>query len=236
MFGGSVALAMMLGCSSDKYLYSPAEQATATMDGLPAGRYAIPPEQPLGTVVIASPGVVELKFSDGVKTRMLSVRMTVTNNSDDVPWKIDTREARIVLPGGGESAPAYVNTDGQELPVVEVARGHKRALDLYYPLPAEAKDEKHVPEFDFKWQVHTSNRTVAERTPFDRLELEPAYAAPNYAWGFAPYWWYDPFWPGATYAYGPPYVYRHPRPAKVAPVPLAPPPKGAAPRPAPAPK
>jgi hypothetical protein len=208
----SLASAALFGCSSDKYLYSPAEKANATVSGLPAGRYEIPPERPLGTVLVASPGVVEMKFDGNVKTRMLSARMVVMNNQDDAVWKVDTRELRAVIAGVGESAPAYVNTDAPGLPVISIARGEKRTFDLFYPLPPEADKAKNVPEFDLVWQVHTGPRPVAERTPFERLDY--------YGWGFSPFWWHDPFVPGPLYAVGSPVYWNYMRPANIAPVPL----------------
>ncbi len=212
-----LASAVLFGCSSDKYLYSPAEQANATVNGLPAGHYDLPPERPLGDVVIASPGVVEMKFQENVKTRMLSVRMVVTNNQDDAGWKIDTREVHAIIADVGESAPAYVNTESQQLPVVLVMRGQKRTIDLFYPLPPSADKAKHVPQFDVTWQVHTGVRMVAERTPFERLELEPMFADPYYyyGWGFAPFWWHDPYVPGPIYAIGAPVYWHYVRPVHV---------------------
>jgi hypothetical protein len=220
--GGWVASAMLIGgCSSNNYVYRPAEQVSATVSGLPAARYAVPPEKPMGTVLIASQGVVEMKSRDDTKMRTIAVRMVVANNADEAAWKVDTREQRVVVIGSGESAPVYVNTDGQDSPIIEVARGQKRTIDLYYPLPANAKDAKQVPEFDFLWQVHTGERFVAERTPFDRLELEPVYGYPyDYGWGYGPYWWYDPFWHGPTYVVAPVYRYRFAHPPEVEPVPL----------------
>lgn len=152
--GSVLASAALFGCSSaDKFLYSPSEQATATVDGFPASRYGIPPERPLGTVLVASPGVVDMKFEGGVKTRMLSARMIVMNNQDDVPWKIDTREVRAAIAGVGETAPAYVNADRQELPVIEVRPGQKQTIECFFPLPPSTQGAKHLPEFDLVWQV-----------------------------------------------------------------------------------
>src|SRR6185436_13854360 len=142
--GMLVASWALVACSSaDKFLYSPAEQATASIDGFPAARYAVPPERPLGTVLVASPDVVDMKFDNDVKTRMLSVRVIVANNQDNNPWKIDTREVRAVLKDGGETAPTYVNAERQPLPIVEVRRGEKLNIELYYPLSPTAQDAKH---------------------------------------------------------------------------------------------
>ena len=224
LFAGSVAcVSFVAGCSANSYVYRPAEQATANVGGLPAARYGVPPEKPTGSVLVASPGIVEMKFGNDSKTRALSVRMVVANNADEAAWKVDTREQRAVVAGGGQSAPFYVNSDGQDSPVVEVARGQKRTVDLYYPMPASANDAKHVPEFDVLWQVHTGERVVTERTPFDRLEVEPVYASPyGDAWSYGPFWWHDPFWPAATYAISPAFRYAYPPPLQIAPIPPPP--------------
>jgi hypothetical protein len=175
-------------------------------------------------MLVASPGILEMKFPNDVKARMLSVRMVVTNNGDDVPWAVDTREQRAIVAGAGESAPAYVNGDADSLPVITVPRGQKRTLELYYPLPANAADAKRVPEFDLIWKVRTGTREVAERVPFERLELQPAYGYGfDPAWGLAPYWWQDPLWPGPMYVIAPPVYYRYARPVRVAPMPILPP-------------
>jgi hypothetical protein len=198
----------LCGCAQDKYIYRPGEQATASIAGLPAGRYALPPERPVGTVWVASGGATEVKLPNGQTTRMLSVRMVVSNNADEVSWLIDTREQRIVVRGAGESRPAFVNSSGEGLPEIQVPRAQKRTIDLFYPLPADTQKKGPI-EFDLVWQVRTGERMIAERTPFDRLEIEPVYfdgyAGSTWAWG--PYWWYDRFWPGPTYLSSPGFVY-----------------------------
>jgi hypothetical protein len=217
LLGSSLASVALFGCASGTYLYSPAQQANARENGLPANLSQVPPERPYGNVVIASPGIVRMKFHDDVKTRMLSVRMVITNNQDDVPWKIDTREVRAILSGVGEVAPAYVNTN-VPLPVIEVPRGEKRTLDLYYPLPPEAQNAKQVPEFDVVWQVQTGERLVAQRTPFERLELMPVYADVYYnGWTYAPFWWHDPFVPWPVWTVQSPVYWNYMRPDYVAP-------------------
>jgi hypothetical protein len=168
-----LASCVLVACAEDEYIYRPAEQATANVGGLPAARYGIPPERPLGTVLIASSGLARVGFGDGAEQRMLAVRMVVSNNTDDVPWTVDTREQRAIVLGAGESRPVYANADGGLSPLLQVARGKKMSVDLFYPLPADRQNAKHVPEFDVIWQVRTGERIVAERTPFERLEIEP---------------------------------------------------------------
>ena len=206
------------GCAEDVYVYRPAEQATATINGLPAGRYAIPPERPVGTVWVASSGTTKVTLASGVTTRMLSVRLVVANNDGESNWVVDTREQRMIVRGLGESRPAFVNTERQDPPLVTIERGQKRTLDLLYPLP-EASQKKGPVEFDLAWQVRTGERLIAERTPFDRLELEPVYydGYVGSAWGWGPYWWYDQFWPGPGYLASPGFIFFNGPPTSVAP-------------------
>jgi hypothetical protein len=210
-------LALLASCAPTQYAYRPAAQVTATVSGLPAGRYPIPPERPLGTVLVASPGIATMSFQGDADANMISVRLVVENNTDDQPWQVDTREQRVIFGGGGESTPAYVNTNGESSPVLQVVRGKKVSIDLFYPLPGNAGAEQ-VPEFDFFWQVHTGQRLVAERSAFDRTKVEPVYAQDYYyGWGYEPYWWYDPFWPGPTYVIGGGFHHYHGAPAYVRP-------------------
>jgi hypothetical protein len=199
--GLAALLFRLLGCAEEQYISRPTEQATASVNGLAAARYPIPPERPVGTVLVASSGVTDVTIENR-KTRALYVRMVVANNSDPTPWTVDTREQILLLPGQGQSRPAFVNTEGGQPPVIEVASAQKRSLDLYYPLPSTMQSNTEVAEFELLWTVRTGARPVTERTPFDRLRIQPQYAgdaSSGFTLGAAPYWWYDPFWPRATF-------------------------------------
>jgi hypothetical protein len=184
-----VASLTLSACAEDQFVYRPSEQATAHLGGLPAARYGIPPERPLGSVLVASSGLARVGFGDGAEQRMLAIRLVVSNNADDTPWTVDTRAQRAIVLGAGESRPVYANADVGLPPLLQVPRGKKLTIDLFYALPAERQDAKRVPEFDVIWQVETGERLVAERTPFERLEIEPdAYPDGVYG-GYWPYWW-----------------------------------------------
>lgn len=261
-FSWPIVLACALGataCASTRYVYQPTEQVSATVQGLPAARYAIPPELPEGTLRIASFGVRELQTADPAggtrRLRMLLVRMIVENNGSDQPFSIDTRSQLLELAGEGSSRAAYVNGAIAGAPLLSIGKGQKAALDLYYPLPEPLQSESHLADFDLLWQVGAGTRMVNGRTSFERLRVEPPEDW-YYSAGWGPYWWYDPFWGDFAFYHhpywhyvGPPYpvyhypvyhspaygypVYRHPvyPPApRVAP---PPPPPRAAPPPAP---
>src|SRR5215471_2879520 len=87
-----LATILVAACAPDEYIYRPAEQATAEVGGLPAARYGVPPERPVGSVLVASSGLARIGFSGGAEQKMLQVRLVVSNNSDDAPWTLDTRE------------------------------------------------------------------------------------------------------------------------------------------------
>lgn len=200
----SLGLALVLaGCN--EYVYRPEENATAQMRGHTAARYDIPKENPQGDVRVASYGIVKVttEREPKQKTRMMHVRMVIENNSTS-PWEVDTRELRVDVHGAGQVAPAFVRSDVQGLPMVDVPPRGKRTLDLFFPLPPEAQKARKLPEFDFTWQVRTPEKVVAERTPFERLEVVPYYAAygPYWGWGWGPYGWYSPYFgPAMTIGY-----------------------------------
>jgi hypothetical protein len=192
------------GCAETSYVYRPAQPATAMMSGLPAAQYAIPRERPTGQVFVLSSGVTEITVTGG-PIPVLFVRLVVSNNSDEAAWSLDTRQQALLI-AGQRVTPAYINPYKQPLPIMQIPRGERRTVDLYYPLPAGAENNDEVPAFDVEWSVQTGDRQVAERTPFDRLSVDPAYGGAYYAyygrpvWG--PYGWYDPFWPYHRFGYG----------------------------------
>jgi hypothetical protein len=194
----------MAACTPN-YVYRPAANATATIKGHPAADYPIPPTAPQGDVRLASFGVTEIRPSRHASEneKAVHLRMIVSDNSQ-APWTLDTRQEVIALPDGQQLAPAYVTThEGPAgLPLVTVAPGSKRTIDLFYPLPPNMGSASKVPEFDAVWHVETPQQDVTERTPFDRLQIEPATA-----YGYGPEWetwhevwggpfWYDPMYPG----------------------------------------
>jgi len=225
MMKTAIALVVVaaIGCGGPEYVYTP-EASNATVGGMPAARTSIPPERPQGGVDVVSYGTTQL-HQGNADIPALHVRMTITNDGDAVAWAVDTREQLVDLPGEGRSSPIYVASDVPGLPVVSVARGQKRVLDLYFPLPATMKKEKHLAKFEVLWQVKTPERVVASRTAFDRVELEPyvdpfydPFYSPYYAgygsyWGgvYGPNWWYAPYYPRSTYVHSRPIAIRDER-------------------------
>lgn len=215
---GLVLAAGALGCAgSDRYVYTP-EMANAQASGLPASRTPIPQESPQGSVEILSYGVTDVRSGpEGRPVRALHVRMAVTNDGDSTPWKLDTGEQLVQIPGEGRSRAMFVNSDVRTLPNVTIGRRERRVLDLYYPLPDTIRDAGKLPRFEILWQVTTPARTVASRTAFDRAgpvrseAVAEATYWPYWA-GYGPYWWYDPWYPRVVFIHSRPIIiHRGPR-------------------------
>ena len=194
-FGIALAAILFAGCAENRYIYRPAQQATATVGNLPAARYTIPAERPTGEVLIASPGLTAMPEAES-RTPALFVRMVVTNNSDDTPWTVDTRQ-QFAFIGGEKQSPAFVNGAKPTEAALQIPRGEKKLVDLYYRLPGKIDGDEQIPQFELAWTVGTPSRPIAERTSFDRMSVEPQYYDRGYyayGPGWGPYWRHDPFW------------------------------------------
>lgn len=194
-----VATAVLGGCDRS-YVYQPTVATTSAIAGRTASYYAVPPEAPRGSVQLATFGFAKLRAegaTNAPEVRAIHMRMVVANNSP-VTWTLDTREQLLSLPGGGASVPAYAIADAGEGPLVVVPPSGKRTIDLFYPLPASMDDAEELPAFDTVWKVQTDTRAVADRTPFERLEVVPYHAVDDYYyWGGGSY--YDPYYPRGAF-------------------------------------
>jgi hypothetical protein len=180
-------------CASQQYYYRPEEQASARLAGHPAARYTIPPEQPRGDVRVATFGVTELETDTGERLPALHVRLVASNDSGERTWTLDTRDLHVQLEGRPPQRAAFVNATVVDLPVLKLPPGQSRTVDAYFPLPDDLQGARDIPQFDVMWSVQTDDRRVAERTPFERMRVEPdVRATVAYGYGVAPYWWYDP--------------------------------------------
>ena len=193
-----LAAAGIFACAGQNYVYTP-QNPNVVSSGMAAARTPIPQERPLGAVEVSSYGVTHLNTGEA-NIPALHVRMIVTNDGDDTPWRLDSSQQLVEIPGEGRSAPMYVNADVRTLPNVTIARRDRRVLDLYYAMPTTIERDADLPRFDMLWQVETGLRSVASRTAFDRVEPVGTYAqAYGTTWplwaGYGPLWWYDPLYP-----------------------------------------
>lgn len=195
------------GCAETAYLYRPAGAADATEAGVPAASYDIPPGESAGNVRVASLGVTELAIDDA-RVPVVRARMTLANTSDEAGWTVNTRDVQADF-GGGAQGPAFANAEGGEsLPVLTIARGQQRTLDLFYRLPDSMSDADSLPVFTLHWKVKTGTVEVAGNTTFERTEVDERAAAPVVAVAYAPYWWYDSYYYGRPTYIGAPWSVR----------------------------
>jgi hypothetical protein len=191
----AVAGLLAAAACNSSYIYQPEERATAQILGRVAADYPLPTQQvQKGDARVASFGIAKVKRNDGTNLRAVHVRMVVSNNSG-LPFRFNTGEQRVDMRGGGQLTAAFVRSDGQDIPNVTVPPGGKRTVDLFYALPPGIQSASKLPQFDFTWRVDVAGEIVAQRTPFQRLAIEPVYAYAGwgpYWWG--PYGWYDPLW------------------------------------------
>lgn len=134
-------LSPLAGCAATTgtaYLYAPAVHANARLGDYPAAYYPIPADRPTGDVRMASFGLTAVQpQGGGPTTNVAQVRLIVTNNVDDVPWMLDTRDATLSLLQEGSSRAAFVNTNAGTPPVIQIARGEQRTRGMQ-PSPPRA--------------------------------------------------------------------------------------------------
>ncbi len=206
-----VTLLGALGCADD-YIYVPASHATSEVAGHPAADLPIPPEAPRGDIRLAAFGMVDLHPQAGPQgadhVRALHLRLIISDDASKA-WTLDTRKQRVSLAGHGESRAAYASADlGASPPLVVIPPGDKRTVDLFFPLPADLQSEGKLPEFDIIWSVRTDSRAVTERTPFERLTVQPYAYEYDYDFWTPPYWFDPTYVTGAWYALPPAYFER----------------------------
>lgn len=205
--GALWVLAIPLAACGSQYTYRPAENATAQVRGRTAADYQIPTQAPQGDVRLASFGFSRVSPPNAPPDqveRVLHLRMVVANNGAQ-PWHVDTNQQLLDISGVGKYAPAFARSpEGiAGFPSVDIPAGGKRTIDLFYRLPAGMNRAANISQFDEIWRVDIPGQTVVQRTPFERLRVEPYYA-----YGYGPYGYYGggwgPYWyPGDVGWFGP---------------------------------
>jgi hypothetical protein len=189
-----IAFVALASCEP-QYAYVPITNATV-IAGHVAADYPIPKEAPRGDVRVASYGIADLGARDrDDHVRALHLRVTLIDNGARA-WTMDTREQLVDLDGYGQSVAAYASANaGSAPPLITAPPMGKRVVDLFFPLPAALQRADRLPSFDVVWKVHAADKDVVERTPFERIAVEPPPS-------------YDPIYDyGTDYYWGPPYFY-----------------------------
>jgi hypothetical protein len=189
-------------CASDaSYIFSPVEPSTVRLGNFTAARHPLPPEAPVGELLVTSFGLVESQDEDG--SAALHVRLVASNTTSDAPMTLDTRDVMVEIAGEGTSRAMAVSAERDGLPSVVIPRGERRTIDFYYPLPEGVEEEADLAAFDVAWRVRIGERDIAGRTAFGRMavvsEPEPTRTVyvNNVVWG--PVWWYDTGFPRYTF-------------------------------------
>lgn len=166
------------------------------MQGRVAAEYPLPPNAPRGDLWISSYGITDVTPQGGSSQtlRALHLRVVIADNAAS-PWTFDTRDQRVDLRGRGPVAPAFASTNaGASPPVITIEPNGERVVDLFFLLPPDLQHAEQIPEFDALWRVNTDAGVVAERTPFERLSVEPDEGYYD-EWDYGPdYYWAGPYW------------------------------------------
>ncbi len=165
MLGLGLLLVGCLGANQD--LFYPAA-ANSRLGRHPAVTYALPAAAPLGDVQITSLGETEIRPGSAAKEEEVAVRLVVENDSDVRPWSVDLRRVALTFVGDHATGPVEAEIEGQgsQSPIVWVARGQQRTIDLYFVVPPAEVERTTLPDFDVTWQVQTGTGLIARRTTF----------------------------------------------------------------------
>lgn len=189
-------------CGTTDYAYVPAGAPTAEVSGRVAADYPIPATAPKGRLRVMSYGVVQAASQDGVtQLPALHVRLVVKNDSAR-PWTLDTREQQAELGARPAQAPAFASAGpgGSAPPVVTIAAGTSRPIDVFFPVPTDLAEDE-APSFVLRWRLNTGEAIYVGTTQFERVEVDendqyvasPYDYGPGYYWG--PPYWYNPMYP-----------------------------------------
>jgi hypothetical protein len=157
---------LVCGCGgASQYAFFPAT-ANARVGDRPAEAYRLPVTGPHGEVRVTSLGETDLRPAPGRAPAPAILVRLVVDDDDAVPWFVDTRRITLKPFGREPIAPAEVQVEGSQTPIVKIPRGEERTIDLYFPLAATAATEEPLPGFDVVWQVRTGAGEIARHTRF----------------------------------------------------------------------
>ena len=118
----SFSCLFVVACSSQNYRYVPSDRQATGIDGkgLDAVYYE-PAQAPSGTVRVLSMGVVDVKQGENATPfPALHLRMSVTNQSENAIWKLNSGDQLILLPNESALSPTFVNSDSKSIPTLKI--------------------------------------------------------------------------------------------------------------------
>lgn len=161
----ALVAASLAACEKPRPAYAPV--TTTGADFVGHADYPFPPNAPHGRVTVATFGLTKVG-----RAAFVHVRISATNEGPET-WTIDKTEQRLEISLGRERERQVLvaaRTDLDESPTtVQVGAGESKAVDLFFPLPPEARNDAEAPSFTALWNVHVGDRAVAMATPFERL-------------------------------------------------------------------
>ena len=183
-------------CADAGYHYVVAEKRADTSTRPKSEAFYSEPSEsaPKGNIRVRTLGLVDLR-PKGKKTRIaaLHIRMTIANTNEPISWTVDTQEQSLLFPNTEAQTPLYANSDSPGLPKLEIKAGELRTVDLFFTMPDKSGSEKDIPDFDFKWTVHSGPAIFTETTNFERAAQNEnttvVYPYETYPIGYGPVWW-----------------------------------------------
>lgn len=173
-----LALLLLSGCASkpkpEDVTFQPTENQNVTSEKESEASYLIPvPTAAEGKVNVSYKGIEDARTKQSeAKVPSLHLQLQISSKSEKglAPWAFDVRNQQLSLRNQESSfTPTWAHSPGQTFPVLQVAPGETKTVDLYYALPEDKRSATEIPGFTLNWQVQTSSRLVAEATSFDQV-------------------------------------------------------------------
>jgi hypothetical protein len=131
--------------------------------------YAVPTQNPQGTVRVSSSGLVRVKTARAAAYSLLHLHFVVLNQSKDQNWVVYYQEQTVAYAGHGELRPRLANSDIMDRPGVAIGpQGDQKTFDFYYEAPPDSSGAL-TPDaaFEFHWVIHTGLAPILGVTAFN---------------------------------------------------------------------
>lgn len=175
-----------------------------------------------GDIELVSFGIATLSADSGPPITAVHVREAFANRSDDFAWTVDASLATVWFGRGGPIHAVLANSDVATLPLLRIAHGERRMIDLYFPVPADRMSDEELGAFTVAYRVYTPTRRYESSAALLRSPRWPTREerGPEPGWGRR--WWADPSYPWTQYWRRPGHaVPRPPRQVEIIHVPRA---------------
>jgi hypothetical protein len=129
--------------------------------------YAVPVEAPTGEVQIVSLGIADLPRPSRIGTeRYVHMRLAAHNQTDALPWVLDSRDQLIELPSGATLPPRFAESSNPASAAhVVLPPGQRGYLDLFF----QVEDGFDPAWASLVWKVRRGSGMIVARTVFERL-------------------------------------------------------------------